>query len=668
MLNFATRTHPGRGSVRDALARGLWRRLSPELWLTVASVVAFIALSVWWLTQEGRVQDWDNGLHTVDAFLIHRQLAAGDLTTPFTEFNTYPPFGHLVGAVAVFIGGFSPVTVILASNLLFVPLLVAGTFGVGRLVYGSDRAGLLAALFALGTPMIVSEFHEFMLDPQQAAMIAVSMWAILSSRRFERPGVAALGGLLSGLAMLTKQTSVIFLIGPMAVTLARGGWRNWPGIVAFAGGFGAVAGPWYVYHRHELNGLVSVHDSGGAGASANGAGGFFPERLSRKSFGWYFWSTVNIQLLVPLAFALLIGTVLAIRDSLRDRSPANLRPELLVGLFASWLGLTLITHKDPRYSLPALVFMAVLGTGWIANAKRWSRLLATLLVATVAVNVIGISTGAGGTVRVSLPGAPKSSVLAERALTLYSPDGWLRGGPESDGDILRLMRGLKQAGVRTVTFDAASSDAIDFNTSGLQVLAIEAGVQPTWVYAPAALGPSDAFLLRHTPQPGDPSPCRRLRDGSGVYVVLGNPVMPFELYTFICPGRRPLSYKRTAPLSLETQVQLHPEIVGAPRALLLNVLLALHSRGVTMIEFDRASANQLFFQPIGVERLAAAAQLPVPAGIAPSQLPANGAFLLRRPVAAGGPVPCGRFPDRTGLFVILGNPTVAHPHYDCPVR
>jgi hypothetical protein len=640
---------------------------SRELRLLVGVVVGFLAITVWWLTQENRVQDWDNGLHTVDAFLIHKELAAGHITTPFTEFNTYPPLGHLIGALGVFIGGFSPATVILASNIVFVPLLAAGCFGVGREVYGSDRAGLLAALFALGTPMIVSEFHEFILDPQQAALIAVSVWAILASRRFERPGVAALAGVLSGLAMLTKQTSVIFLAGPLAVAVLRGGWRNWPGIIAFAGAFAVIAGPWYAYHRQELNGLVSVHDSGAGSSAADAAGGFFPQRLSRKSFGWYFWSTVNIQVLAPLALAVLVGTVLAIRDCLRDRSRTNLRPELLGGLFVSWLGMTLITHKDPRYSLPALVYMAALGTGWIAGASRGRRLLQAILVAIVAINVIAVSTGLGSALRLTLPGAPRIDTgLAERHLTVYSPEGWLRGGPEHDGNVLALMRGLKRLGARTVTFDAASSDDIDFNTSGLQVLAIEAGLQPTWIYNPAGLGPHDAFLLRHVPQPGDPRPCQRLKDGSGVYVVLGNPVIPFELYTFVCPGRRPLFYKRTAPLSLDTQIQLHPDISGPSRTLLLGVMLALHRQGVRTLGFDRASADKSFFQPTGLERLAAVAQLPVPAGLTPQQLTQSDAFLLRKPIEPGGPRPCGRFPDSTGLFVVLGDPTAAHPRYDCP--
>jgi hypothetical protein len=628
-------------------------------------VLAFFAITIWWLTQEGRVQDWDNGMHTVDAFLNHNQLAAGHLTTPFTEFNTYPPLGHLVGALGVFIGGLSPATVIVASNLVFVPLLAAGCFGVGRLVYRSERAGLLAALFALGTPMIVSEFHEFLLDPQQAAMVAVSVWAMLASERFERTGIAALAGVLAGLAMLTKQTSVVFLAGPLALLFVRGGWRNWRGWLVFAIGLGVIAGPWYVYHRAELFGLAT-------GANASEAGGVFhgtttPPRLSRKNLGWYLWSTVNFQILAPLALAVLVGVLFAIRDCVRGRSPENLRFELLGGLFVSWLGMTWITHKDARYTLPALVFMAALGTGWMTTLTRGRLPAQAILVAVVAINLIGVSTGLGNPIRLTLPGAPRNSALEERHLTIYSPDGWLRGGPERDGDIVGLMRGLKRAGVRTVTFDAASSEDIDFNTSGLQVLAFEAGLKPTGVYDPVALGPRDAFMLRHVTGPGDPPPCRRLNDGTGVYVVLGNPVEPFELYTFICPGHRPLFYRRQVPLSMQTQIQLHPEIVGPPRALLLAVLAGLRKEGIQAIEYDRASANELFFSPVGLERLAALSQLPVPPGVAPTQLTPSDAFLLRKPVAAGAPRPCGRFPDGSGLYVIRGSPTVAHPRYACPL-
>ncbi len=519
-----------------------------EVWLAIAAVIGFITITIWWLTQDDRVQDWDNGLHTIEAFTIHDDLAAGHITAPFTEFNTYPPFGHFIGALGVFLAGKSPATVILASNLVFVPLLAAGCYGVGNLVYRSRRAGLLAALFALGTPMIVSEMHEFMLDPQQAALVAVSVWALVASDRLRRTWIALLAGVLAGLAMLTKETTEIFLAGLLVVMLLRGGWRNWRGLLAFALALFVIAGPWYLYHRGELSGLVSIHD-GQAGPTGNIAGGFFPERFSRKSFGWYFWDALNIQLLAPFTLAVLIGAVLAVKSSLTDRRPQNLLPEMLGGAVVSWLGMTLITHKDPRYTLPALVYMAVLGTGWIATAKRRRAVLETAFVAVVLINLIGVSTGAGGIVRITLPGAPKNSTaLAERSITLYSPEGWVRGGPEHDGNVLALMRGLKRIGVKTVTFDAGSSDDINFNTSGLQVLAVEAGLPPTDVYNPAGLGPRDAFMLRHTLEPWDPPPCERLNDGTGVYVVLGYAYIPFANYTFVCPWHHPLLYKRTKPL------------------------------------------------------------------------------------------------------------------------
>jgi hypothetical protein len=639
-------------------------RVDTDLSLLLCAVIAFVAVTVWWLTQDDRVQDWDNGLHTLLAFGIHDQLAAGNLTGWFTEFNTYPPLVHVLGAVAVFVAGKSPMAVIVASNVVFVPLLAASCYGVGRLLHGS-RAGLLAGLFALGTPIYVSQMHVFMIDPPQAAMVASSVWAILASRRFERLAVAALAGVLVGLAMLTKETSVVFLAGLVAVAIARGGWRHWRGLLLFLAIAAAISLPWYIYHRSQLNGLVEGQGGTGAAPSAEAA----PPLFSRASLLWYGWAALNVQLLAPLALFLIAGTVETIRGCVRRWTPENLGPELLGGAFVSWLGITLIRHKDMRFTLPALIYIAVLATGWIVLARPRVRLAATaVLAAILAVNFAGVSGGLGAPVRIILPGAPAVSAVRARQITLYSPEGYIRGGPEHDGDILALMRALKRAGVRTITFDAGSTDVSDFTTYGLQVRAIQAGLTPTAVYNLGALGPHDAFMLRRAPQPGDPPPCQRLRDGSGVYVELGDPVKPFETYTFICPGRNPAVYRRTAPLSLETQIQLHPEISGPSRAMLLNVLLALHRHGVTAMQFDRASADTLFFQPTGLELLAEMAQIPVPPGLTPAQLTASDAYLLRRPVVRGGPTPCGRFPDGSGLYVVLGNPTLAHPRYDCPLR
>jgi 4-amino-4-deoxy-L-arabinose transferase-like glycosyltransferase len=626
-------------------------------------VILFIAGSIWWLTHDSRVQDWDNGMHTLLAFGVHDQLASGNLTGWFTEFNTYPPLVHLVGAIAVFIAGKSPMTVIIASNLVFVPLLAVSCYGVGRLAYG-PRAGLLAGLFALGVPIFVSQVHVFMIDPPETAMVAASAWAILASQHFARLGVAALAGVAVGLALMTKETSVVFLAGLVAVAILRGGYRNWRGLLLFVLIAAAISLPWYVYHLDQLNGILE----GQAGTAAAPSSETAPPLLSRASLLWNVWAALNIQLLVPLVVFLVTGVALSIRDFVRRRGSGSLAPELLAGLFVSWLGITLIRHKDARFLMPALVDVAVLSTAWIVALRPRFRLAATTLLGVVLVaNFLAITFGIGDTVRLKLNGAPVTSANYRRQLTFYSPDGYIRGGPVHDGDVLALMRNLKRAGVRSVTFDPGSTDVSDFTVFGLEVRAIEARLPTRAVYNPSALGSRDAFMLRHVPQHGDPPPCQTLRDGSGIYVELGNPVKPFELYTFICPERRPSVYARTAPLSLETLFEMHPEITGAPRTMLLNVLLALRRQGVQAFEFDRASANQLFFQPGGLERLAELAQLPVPPALAPQQLTPNEAYLVRGPVRRGGPRPCGRFPDGSGLFVTLGNPLVPRPHYVCPL-
>ena len=96
-------------------------------------------------------------------------------------------------------------------------------------------------------------------------------------------------------------------------------------------------------------------------------------------------------------------------------------------------------------------------------------------------------------------GPSRFQKTAERLREGREPSAGLSFVAEHDGDILALMRGLKRIGVRTVTFDAASSDEINFNTSGLQVLATtldgetslddaELAAPTAWLFGPESHG------------------------------------------------------------------------------------------------------------------------------------------------------------------------------------
>lgn len=644
-----------------------WRAVGQEVGWLALGVLTFIGVTAWWLTQDDRVQDWDNGYHTMLSFTVHDELAGGHLTTPFTEFNTYPPLAHLVGALGVFVGGKSPSAVILALNLVFVPLLAAGCYGVGRLVYGR-QAGLLAGLTGLAVPMFVSQMHVAMVDPAEAAMVAVSAWAILASQRFRRAGVAVLAGVLVGLALLTKQTSILFLAGLFVAVVGRGGWRNWRGLLAFVIVAAVVSVPWYAYHAHALSELVNGQEGTGAAPSAETA----PKLLSVASLSWYLWNAINRQLLTPIVLFMTVGVVATIRGSLRNFTPENLGPELLAGGFVSWLAATLITHKDPRYTLPALVYVAVLSTGWIPvmTSKRLRILSTAVLGVVLAADFVGTSTGLGHAVRIRLPGATAYSEVLARQLTLYSPEGYVRGGPEHDADVLALMRGLKRAGVRTITFDAGSTNVDYFTQYGLEVRAIQAGLTPTSVYDPGGLGPRDAFMLRRVPVPGDPPPCQRLNDGSGIYIALGSAAKPFELYTFVCAGHHPEIYKRTAPIPQPILASVTSRIEGHARRTLERIMRAMRSDGVHVVQFDAGSANAVFFAYSGLVNLAHEMGLQTPAAYAPQMLGPHDAFMLRHSDGPSDPPPCARYSDGTGLYIVLGDPVIPFSDYRfyCPLR
>jgi hypothetical protein len=531
---------------RDAVARS-----SIDARLTAAAVLFSLGLTIWWLTQDTRVPDYDSAKHTRFSFFVHDDIVHGEIFRPFTEFNNYPPLGHLIGALGTFVGGLHTGSVILALAFVFLPVLAAACYGVGRQLAG-PRAGLLAALFALGTPMIVSESHEAYLDPLQTAMVALSVLAIIASRRFARTRMALLAGVITALAFMTKETTPIFLAGLLAVVLARGGWRNWRGMLLFALPILVIAAPWYLDHVVQVKTVARAANS----TAVKGIiGATTPPRYSAYGLGWYFWDATALQLWAPLTLLAIVGTLAGIRSSLRDRSPQNIYPELLGGALVSFVGITLVLLKDPRYSLPALIYLAVLGTAWIP--KLTPRLVPFLTAAVVLVacaSVAGVAFGLGGhdyKLRIALPGAYPEKPPGDRFITVYSTMGWILGPPESgDGEVLAMLRGLRREGVRKINFCCTEksppgsviggANRPDFNTIGLDVMSREAGLKFT--RDQTELRPTDVFLVARPPI-ADAPPCQRFRDGTALYAVLGNPIgKPFSRYTFICPGRKPAVY------------------------------------------------------------------------------------------------------------------------------
>jgi 4-amino-4-deoxy-L-arabinose transferase-like glycosyltransferase len=521
------------------------RRVPWSLWGVIALAAAFLAMTAWWLTADSRVPDYDNAKHLGIAFSFYDAFKHGNQSYWFTTDTEYPPLVHLVGAAAGYLrGGVGVEGPTMLQDLVFVPLLALGCYGAGTLSYGR-RAGLLAVLFALGTPILISQFHVFMLDAPQAALVACTVWLVLASDRFSHTGLSALAGVAFGAGMLVKHTFVLFVMGLLAVVVLRGGWRNWRGLAAFAVAGAVIAAPWYVEHWQHIHQLAlgATTDSGQAGVKQALAASseVTPPRWSSANYFWYFWNLVNHQLLLPLTLFVVAGVGWALVRVARTRRDAHLTLELVVGLVVAFAALTFLTTlHDPRYTLPALVYLAVLGSGWITQLRRPLAIAAaTGLLALVAINTAAVTFGLGSAVQVKLPGAPAQSGLGVGRVTLYSSQGYVVGGPVH-GPLPDLMHAIRRDGYLRLEIDFYGG-APFFNASGLGVLGREASLLTTVGDGSDLRGRDAVFMVRRPVQPGTPKPCAdpRLGDGTALWLTIGRPPAnkPLSAWKLYCPLR-----------------------------------------------------------------------------------------------------------------------------------
>jgi hypothetical protein len=524
---------PSSIAVRIGVAR--W---SAYAWGAIAATVAFIATTCWWLSQDRTIPIYDAGAHLEVAFLFHDMIKAGHLLGPFEYESVYPPLGHLVGALATFVGGVTISAPIIGENLVFVPLLALGCYRTGRLLFGS-AAGMLAVIFVLGSPLLIAQLHNFMLDPPMTALVAVSIWLVLASEDFGRVDVAAVAGLAGGVGMLIKVQFALYLAGLVLVMLMRGGWRNWRGFGVFLVVAAVVGAPWYIVHISEFGRITEIAGTGpGAGVPPGNA----PPTLSSTNFLWYFWSVLNSQLLVPL-FALTLGGALWMFTRIvRGRESQGARLELLAGGVLTWLIITLTPHHDIRYGMPLLVYTAVIATGWIVCLPRPARVAAIAVLAIgVTVNTLGVTFGIGHETTIALAQSPPNTEQLPDRMIFYSTHGFVDGAPSRDGNVPGLLDALRGSGVRAVSWGLEQSRLPDFSYEGLIPLARVANLEPAITAEPEfSSSPRVATLIHQPVAAGAPPTCTRVSDGTGVWVVrYDTPARKLALY---CPTRRPQYY------------------------------------------------------------------------------------------------------------------------------
>ncbi|MGI8462549.1 MAG: ArnT family glycosyltransferase [Solirubrobacterales bacterium] len=503
------------------------RKLSPPAAIVATAVLVFIGFSALWLLDDHRLPGGgDPARHLATTLEYADLIGDGDIGT-LLEIRAdgdsffYPPLVRLVGAIPAAFGLAVEDWGTLMLNLVFVPLLAAACFLIGRLVYG-PRAGVLAAIFALGTPIVLSLFHVFLLDAPLAACVGITLWALLASQRFARRRESVLAGVLLGVALLVKTVAPIFLIGPIAVMLIGGGWRQWRNIALFGVIALAIAAPYYVIH---LDHLFDISNQATTTGLQQGAGTIYGgyERFSVSNLTWYGWAALNIQYFLPLLALFAIGLVASLRE-VRRRTHLL---ELLVGLATGYLLVTFaLSIRDPRYTVPLVVFVAVIATGWITTTKlRWARIAGTAVLAVaVLANLAVAATDGLPTLRINENTDQFSDVVERGALTVLDDRGYVVGPPRSDPFWERLLETAEREGLETAKINVHEAPTWGTDVLGFDLTAKQHGIDGE-SYVDGTLERADLVINTWfsadgywVDDQGYPPPCARVNEGTNAPV------------------------------------------------------------------------------------------------------------------------------------------------------
>ena len=390
-------------------------------WLLLSGLVIAVSIAdVIWVRTETRPPHWDMARHLWTSLQYLNDLHGHQLLPLLQDYHYYPPLVYWMVLPWYHLFG-TGIPVAVASNLVFIAILVGSVYALGRRL-GGRAVGLTAAILTVGYPMLVTQFKEFQLDAPLTAMVTLALCLLVYSEGFRKPRYTLAFGAACGLGMLTKWTFVVCIGLPALVCLAQAIAADIrhrrpqrllvvgvAALIAYT-----IASPWYVTNIQQFR--IDMKANGAPQAALEGD----PLVGSTASNVWYLQNFLSQQLFLPNVLLFVAGLVAFVRA--RPKRLEYWYPLLLI--IGTCLAFTAIANKDPRYTLPVLPAIAIISVWWISQLKRRNRIIAGSIIALY--SVIMFMTISFGTNLL-----PKNVAFTDGStlVTVYAQRGYIIGPP-----------------------------------------------------------------------------------------------------------------------------------------------------------------------------------------------------------------------------------------------
>jgi len=218
---------------------------------------------------------------------------------------SYPPFFHIIGALAMAIAGFPALKFL---NLIILVLFLIGFYALIRIYYGNSEA-LLACLLISLSPMVGMNSTRFMTEMLSMVLIFGSFFFMVLALKEAKIRFSIISGLSTGLLLLAKQIGFVVL-GFYFLLLVWFFFQNKNHVKSILYVIGTAIGLyapyliWAVYNGVEVLGFLSVFFETKPEWVTNSVKAFRRSSSPIWEFGYHFYTgngiVITVSSLIPL--------------------------------------------------------------------------------------------------------------------------------------------------------------------------------------------------------------------------------------------------------------------------------------------------------------------------------------------------------------------------------
>ena len=392
------------GTARDQL-----RHFPAAFALAAFAVLLFLttptAGDFWW---------FDSPRHAMNSVYLHDLIFNGGLTHPI-EFSRdyyrrypainvgfYPPFLYISTVPFLAIFGASHGV---AQAVVTLYGLMAGAMTYLICMRKADRLmSVSTALCVMAIPSTALWVRQVQLDVPAVALILTTVYCLIRYLDDGKKSSLFATCVFLGLAILTRVQAIFLVPGVLYFLFVKeSGKRPILKIRLLAVGLaGLIALPSILMAAYfaRLNQTLASNMAG------------MPSLFTVDNWGWYA-RQLPTQLGIPTLIVFLSGLAIGFFKFVRG---SRFLPAIVLVCFVtcSWLFFTVVSNKDPRFNLPSLPFLAILGAwGLAAVAPRAGSLLMAALASWVmfqclAVDQVPVVSGFDAAVKVAESATPKN--------------------------------------------------------------------------------------------------------------------------------------------------------------------------------------------------------------------------------------------------------------------